>query len=781
MAQQRPTFDWASVEQRPTPPSPPPPAETPSFDWDSVEKNLTIRQPQLTPGQVQTALDLGLPIVSSFLGGALGARHLSPRGAQAGATLGGMVGEGAAMALYPAFGIEAPTGDEVATRLALAGVIGGAGEFGSQKAVNALSRVLSGTSKKVDAAGRKVAEMARTAVPAPGTKSRFLAQTVLRNLGRPGQWVQESFLPASTVAALPSDVSMSPWVSLLENIAESGFGGEALIRGLKDARTGVLDKTLAGLTRNAPDKEVLGQGLTASAATELGKTAAKGQYGPLSRMPATPQATGEVLQQGLQTQEQALKGIAQRMYDKALDLPEIPLEGAKGLAKNILGSNFAQESAGKLLPTLHRIAAAGDEALDPRVVALLERQGMPGEPLPKTVPAEDAQKLMTYLKRVMREESGNADVKRIATQLVSTIERSMDDVGSALTPDSKHFYDLGRDIWRGKSEIFGADAVEQALKGRPTAVADSLLTQTPEALAELQRAAPPATWKQMEQATMDRLLLTDGGLYSEAKLGKALEQHGERLKVLLGKDARAALNTHRRRLVEASADKLATWANETPSTFATQVQRMAPEDLRVLTNTLSPARRQALSESTIQTLLQKGAGTVEGAAAAAGDDVLTGAQVEGRLKQLGSERFKELVTPDAAKGFDEFFAVLKRIEQNKGDAGRMMTQMRQSGAVVQAVQTTAAAAGALAGAASGDWTSGALMAGTILLGPRQIAKLIASPAGRNWLIQGIQTPPGTAAAARLTTQIMGFLAKDIAAEPMPASVQVSPEALRGGR
>ena len=695
----------------------------------------------------KTIVDIGIPTITSTVGAMLGARR-GPPGAYAGSGVGGAVGEGLAMATYPALGIPLPPASEAATRMAIGGAAGTGGELASQGVFKLGGRVLRGASRKLDDTGKWVAEQMRESVPEGSTRAAIRAGLTAIPLPQT-RWAARTFFPTTAPLITPAQASQTSLATVGENMLESSFFGSGNVAKIKKAQDAKVTGRVRALEGALVEDETLGRLLSMDVRDELERVA-----------PATirmdPATVGQAIQRGLSMNKEAWFKFAGKQFDKAreLGLPDVPLDSFKSFASKLLQSTFSPEAMGGLHPTLQRLARAGDQALDPRLeqfagdpamLKIVARQlGLDATPLPATLDAESAADLASHLKAIIREDPRNEKMRGAAEQLLARLEAEMDRVGQELAPEARHYYNLGRDLWRGGHEQFRTKFLETVAEQYPSELGKQILSKPPEVIAEVLRAIPKGERGVLEQATL-------ASIFERGPSTKAVEnivkEYGEgRLRLLLGPDARAILAKHQRSLIQADTDRLLKMVDKDPSVLASKIRSKSIETLRRTQALISPQTRRALEQKTLQAILD------------GGDEGLASiGQVQERLKTLSPARLRLLVGDEAQQGLQEVVTLLKRLTTGDDSRGKVFMQLKQASGTMRLVQ--AATLGTIGW--TGGMTPGSLLtAGAVVLGPAALSKIITSPAGRQWLVQGIKAPPGSKLATRAMAELTAFMAKE---------------------
>lgn len=688
-------------------------------------------------------VDIGVPTVTSMLGGTFGAARGGPRGAMAGSAVGGAAGEGLAMAMYPGLGIPLPPASEAATRMAIGGATGAGGEAAAQGVFKLGGKVLRGASRRITPAARAVAARLQTPIAySPVTEG---IRTAMRAVPGPTRWAADTFFPATAPMVTPGQIPGTSFTRVAENIMEGSFMGSGAPRRIKDAQQMQLRGQAQALQGPFQPDDALGYMLQQNL-----RQGVNGLTEGVDTIPLDPATIGRAVQQGLAMNKDAWFKYAGKQFDKAreLGLPDIPMGPLKEYAETLLESKFAQEAMGKMFPTLQRIARAGDTAVDPRLVpyegdpkmqALIAKQlGIDLTPTPAELDHQSASDLASHLKAVIREDPNNEKMRGAAEQLSARLESEMERIGKELSPEAQHYYRLGRDLWRGGHEQFRTKFLETVADQYPSVLGKQLLRQPPEVLDEVLRAVPKGERGMLEQAALKEIF---GKAPSAKDVDAIVKEFGEaRLSKLLGFDARRKLKEYQVELVTEEADRLIGMLAQDPSVFAQSIRSRSIEDLRKMQQFLSEPSRQSLQQSTLQHVLESG-----------DEDMASLAQIDDRLRQLTPARLNALVGPEAQAALRTLRENLKVLQPNKDMRGRMFIQLTQSGAAISV----------LSGAVPGIETNPAKLvsAGAILLGPAALAKILMSPAGRNWLIQGVKSPPGSKMATRAASELAAFMAR----------------------
>lgn len=741
----------------------------------NIEPALRALNPEVSTGTAKSLLDIGLPTVGSTIGATFGARR-GPSGAYAGSGIGGAVGEGAAMALYPALGIPLPPPAEAASRLATSGAAGVAGEFGAQKAIGLGRKVLSGASRRIAPATRWAAEQLRQPIEYSPVVEGI--RSSLRAIPGPTQWVADALLPPSAPMVTPGQIPGTSFTRVGENIAEGSFFGSGPVSRIKKEQGRLIEARANALQSGRTPNDALGRLLQ----TDIGRVVDDLRSGaPIPSAPAlNPSELGEAIQQGLRINKDDWFALASEQFDRAkeLGLPDVPLDDVKAFAQAQLESQFAPEAMGALLPTLKRIAAAGEQ-VDPNVAAILERfpddpamqqllakqLGVEMTPLASALDAKSAEDLASHLKAVIRSDPKNEKMRGAAQQLLARLEASMEKVGEELAPEARQALTTGRRMWREGFDRFRTDFLEATLENYPSAVADQLLKLKPEQLKELQGAIPKEVWQRVEDTAMRRL---SEKAPSPAAIQKEIAKLGpERASLLLG-TSQDRVQDYVQQVTTAEADRLLRMAKADPSKLASTIRNRSVEDLSRLKQTVSPETAKALEQNTLESLLRDG------------DELASVSTIEERMRKLTPEKLQALTGDEAQSSLHDLLKIMKAVTPEADSRGRMFIQLTQSGAAITLAS----------GAVPGVSTTPERMftAGAVILGPAALSKMMTSPAARNWLIQGIKAPPGSAMAVRAANELMAFAARegleDSALDPTKAlKVDMSqglPEPPRGG-
>lgn len=714
---------------------------------------LNALSPQMESGTAKAVVDTVIPAAASMAGATFGASRGGLRGGYAGAGVGGAVGEGLAMASYPMLGLPLPPPAEAAKRMAISGATGTAGEFGAQKLFKLGGKVLSGASRRITPVARAVAEGFQTPIEySPVTEG---LRTAMRAVPGPTRWAADTFLPPTAPMVTPGQIPGTSFTRVAENIMEGSFLGSGAPRRIKDTQ----EQQLLGRARRlqGPDQadDALGYMLQQNVRQGLAGLSDDAQ----APLPVDPATVGKAVQQGLSMNKDAWFKYAGQQFDKArkLGLPDVPLDDIKAFAQEQLKSQFAPEAMGKLLPTLKRIAAAGEEA-DPNMAAILQRfpndpamqqmlakqLGIDATPLAATLDPQSAEDLASHLKSIIREDPRNEKMRGAAEQLLARLEASMEKLGEEAAPEARHFLKLGRDLWGGGHEQFRTNFLESVAEQYPSVLGKNLLRQPPEVLNEVMRAIPKGERATIEQAALSEIL---GRNPSAKDIDAIVKEFGEqRLNTLLGFDARRKIKEYQAHLVTEEADRLVGMLGQDPSEFAQGIRNRSVEDLRRMQQYLSNPSREALQQSTLQHVLEAGP-----------ESMASVKQIEDRLATLTPQRLTALVGPEGQKSLKELLTVMRTLNPEKDSRGRMFIQLTQAGGAIRLAQATALGAIGMNSGVSGE---SAITAGAVILGPAALSRIIMSPAGRNWLIQGVKAPPGSRMATRAAMELAAFMARE---------------------
>lgn len=750
----------------------------------NIEPALRSLSPSVSPETAKMALDIGLPTLGSTFGATIGARR-GPTGAYAGAGAGGAAGELSAMALYPALGLPLPPPAEAASRLATSAAAGATGEFGAQKVIGLGRNALSSASRRLTPTVRWAAEQLRQPVQYSPVVEGI--RSGLRAVPGPTRWFADAVLPPTAPVVTPGQIPGTSFYRVGENIAEGSFFGSGPVSKIKKQQGELIEQRAAALQGPRTPNDALGRLIQ----SDIGRTteALAGQA-PLPSAPVLkPTELGQAIQQGLTLNKDAWFDLASQQFARAkeLGLPDVPLDDVKAFAQEQLKSEFAPEAMGKLLPTLKRIAAAGEDAssviggtpgpgqillsdLPPQVRAAYEAQWGVQQPLKSAIDAKSAEDLASHLKALIREDPKNEKMRGAAQQLLARLERSMEQVGEELAPEAREAFTTGRRLWREGFEKFRTQFLEQTIDQYPSAVADQLLKLKPEQLMELKGAIPKEAWQRVEDVAMQRLAEKAP---SAAAIQKEIARLGpEKADMLLGLN-KDRVQEYVQRVTEAEADRLLRMAKADPSTLASSIRRRSVEDLSRLKRTVSPETAKALEQNTLESLLRDG------------DELAPVASIEERLRKLTPEKLSALTGAQTQQSLKELLDIMKAVTPKADSRGRMFIQLTQSGAAIRTAQTLALGA---IGQQSGVSPQSGFMAGAVLLGPAMMGKIMTSPAARNWLIQGIKAPPGSKMAVRAANELMAFVGRegleDTSLDPTKAlkvdMAQGLPEPPRGG-
>jgi hypothetical protein len=151
---------------------------------------------------------------------------------------------------------------------------------------------------------------------------------------------------------------------------------------------------------------------------------------------------------------------------------------------------------------------------------------------------------------------------------------------------------------------------------------------------------------------------------------------------------------------------------------------------------------------------------IQGATNAEGTEI-DGSKLLGKLRELSMPTLKEVFPNDHAADLWALGRVLDRAQRTTTGAGRMGIYLGQAGLATGALHY-------------GPGHLASLGAGTIMLGPAALSRLMASPTGAKWLSVGFQAGKGTKLAAKAATKLLAQLGVDRDQPPSPAVGQPPP-------
>lgn len=181
-------------------------------------------------------------------------------------------------------------------------------------------------------------------------------------------------------------------------------------------------------------------------------------------------------------------------------------------------------------------------------------------------------------------------------------------------------------------------------------------------------------------------------------------------------------------------------ADKTPEKVVDKIfQNGAVTQIRNVRDLVPTKTFETLKASYIQKIMQESLN---------GGDFVVGKTLKHKLKAMGQPALKEIFTPQELQRIYNVAKIGETVQKPTGGGGGMLVQLMQGSGAVGVV--TGLSTGRSDVAASG---------GIVLLAPNVLSRMILSPAGSRYLMQGFRIPARSKEAATISSKILSSVAR----------------------
>ncbi len=416
------------------------------------------------------------------------------------------------------------------------------------------------------------------------------------------------------------------------------------------------------------------------------------------------------------------------------------------------------------LPGVQQAAQSGDVVAQ-KLLDTIRGEGLSPDATPDALTFNSAQFLRSKLLYQLRDQTLSDDDRRVVSGLADRLGQAMDDGAKSISPDAQAAYRDANTFWRKGKQQFETDFLRNVTEQYPSEIASRIADAKPEEIQQARDAMAGNTkaWTAVQNSLLQRMLTgrTGAGLPSGDELLARRYNFGpERWQAMFGDTT--------------MADAIGDLGNGLKTLEARE--GLEPK-------TLARLQRGATAETKLDIKTDAAQAKVEQGAAGR---QLT-AQHQGQQTALADQHAQARTT-------DTGIAAAETTTQ-AARAGALThgLQVSSTGSMTLAMRLGQYGAAATLGGAgfhlltSGDpKTGGSALAGAglLLFTPQMLGAVMRSPAGRQWLINGVKALPGSATATRAVTGILGILTQQglydrsthTGAPPAPAIVSPSNQA-----